>query len=320
MIFGSLSEARLLRRDVAPFLDDGLLDLPWVSSGPGADLLGNVHTLLSGAQLGDQLGDVLTGPLGLQRSLLLGGVLDDSLDLVVTLLSSLLEPTAGGGAELPGLLGAAGDGGVLLDVLLGDAAHLPRPLGALGVGGVAGGLVLALLLHLSPALNHVILHVVNLLLGPTLGLVLRPADLGSLDIAVLHQRSTADLNGLVEGDPLVLDETTLPEVLLALLLLLGPVVGDVGGVAPLVVAVVALHHVVVLGLLHHLHLVDTPLTVRPGGGGGHGGEAHINISRSLTLGTAGQGLRGSSLSVVSMVVSVVVSMVAVLSPLVEGES
>merc|ERR1712172_59820 len=146
-----LGEARLLRWDVAPFLDDGLLDLPWVSSGPGADLLGNIHTLLSGAQLGHQLGDVLAGTLGLQRTLLLGGVLDDSLDLVVTLLISLCEPRASGGAELPGLLGAAGDGGVLLHVLLGDTADLPRPLGALSVGGVAGGLVLALLLQLSPA-------------------------------------------------------------------------------------------------------------------------------------------------------------------------
>ena len=41
-------------------------------------------------------------------------------------------------------------------------------------------------------------------------------------------------------------------------------VGDLGGVAPPVVAVVALHHVVVLRLLHHLHLVDTPLAVSTG--------------------------------------------------------
>merc|ERR1711913_117403 len=285
-----LSQTRGSRRGVAPFFDDGLLD--WLglgNSGPGADLLGNIHALLSGGQLGHQLGDVLTGPLGLQGTLLLGGVLDDSLDLVVTLLSSLLEPTASRSTELPGLLGAAGDGGVLLHVLLGDTALLPRPLGALGVGGVAGGLVLALLLHLSPALHHVILHVVNLLLGPALRLVLSSAGLGSLDVTVLHQGSTADLNGLVEGDLLVLDETTLPEVLLALLLLLGLVVGDVGGVAPLVVAMVALNHVVVLGLLHHLHLVDTSLTVGPGGGSSHGREAHINVIPSLTLGTAVQG-------------------------------
>merc|ERR1711863_162044 len=168
IIVRCLGQTRLLGWDVAPLLDDGLLDLPWVSSGPGADLLGNIHTLLSWYQLGDQLGDVLTGPLGLQRTFLLGGVLDHSLDLVVTLLSSLLEPTAGGGAELPGLLGAAGDGGVLLHVLLEDTAHLPRPLGALGVGGVAGGLVLALLLHHGLAADNVVLHVVNLLLGPAL--------------------------------------------------------------------------------------------------------------------------------------------------------
>merc|ERR1711863_187465 len=315
IIVRCLGQTRLLGWDVAPFLDDGLLDLPWVGSGPGADLLGNIHTLLSGYQLGH----VLAGPLGLQRTLLLGGVLDDSLDLVVTLLSSLLEPTASGGAELPGLLGAAGDGGVLLDVLLGDTAHLPRPLGALGVGGVAGGLVLTLLLNLSPALHHVVLHVVDLLLGPTLGLVLSPADLGSLDVTVLHQGSPADLHGLVEGDRLVLDETTLPEVLLALLLLLGLVVGDVGGVAPLVVAVVALHHVVVLGLLHHLHLVDTSLTVRPGRGPGHGGKAHINISRSLTLGAAGQSLRGSSLGMFLVVAVVAVGVVSLVVG-VEGES
>merc|ERR1712066_296101 len=226
-----------------------------------------------------------THSLRFQSTLFCRGVLDDSLGLVVTFLSSLTKPTPSWSTEFPGLLGAAGDGGVLLHVLLGDTAHLPRPLGALGVGGVAGGLVLALLLHLSPALHHVVLHVVNLLLGPALGLVLSPADLGSLDVTVLHQGSPADLHGLVEGDLLVLDETTLPEVLLALLLLLGLVVGDVGGVAPLVVAVVALHHVVVLGLLHHLHLVDTSLTVRPGRGSSHGGKAHINIIRSLTLGT-----------------------------------
>merc|ERR1711863_9910 len=305
-----LGQAGLLRRDVAPFLHDGLLHLPGVGPGPGADLLGNIHALLSGGQLGDQLGDVLTGTLGLQGTLLLGGVLDHSLDLVVTLLSSLLEPTAGGGAELPGLLGAAGDGGVLLHVLLGDAAHLPRPLGALGVGGVAGGLVLALLLHLSPALNHVILHVVNLLLGPALGLVLRPADLGSLDITVLHQRSPADLNSLIESDLLVLDETVLPEVLLALLLLLGLVLGDIGGVAPPVVGVVALDHVVVLGLLDHLNLVNTPLAISSRSGSSNSREAHIGVV-SLTLGTSLKSLNRLATMAFSMVtmVSIMGSMV-----------
>merc|ERR1719339_156014 len=197
---------------------------------------------------------MLASPLGLQATLLLGGVLDHGLHLVKALLSSLLEATSSRGTELPGLLGAPGDGGVLLHRLLGHGADLLGPFGTLGV-------VLALLLYLSLALNHVVLHVVHLLLGPALGLVLSPADLRALHVTVLHQRGPANGGSLVEGNLLVLDEATLPEVLLAVLLLLRLVVGGVGGVAPPVVGVVALHHVVVLRLLDHLHLVDTPLSI-----------------------------------------------------------
>merc|ERR1719414_1873676 len=106
----------------------------------------------------------------------------------------------------------------------------------------------------------------NLLLGPALGLVLGTADLGSLNVTILDQRSSADLDSLVEGNLFVLDETALPEVLLALLLLLGVVVGDVGGVASLVVAMVTLDHIIVLNLLNHLNLVNTSLAVRARGG------------------------------------------------------
>merc|ERR1719192_1974189 len=320
-----LGQTRLSGGSVAPLLDHRLLHLPGVGPGPGAHLLGHVHTLLGGGQLGHQLGHVLAGPLGLQAALLLGGVLHDGLLLVVTLLLALGEPAAGGGTQLPGLLGAAGDGGVLLDLLLGDAAHLPGPLGALGVGGVAAGLVLALLLHLGPALHHVVLHVVHLLLGPALGLVLGAADLGTLHVAVLHQRGAAHLDGLVEGDLLVLDEASLPEVLITLLLLLRLVVGDVGGVAPLVVAVVALHHVVVLGLLDHLHLVDAPLAVVTGAGAGYVIEARGPAAVSLALGPRPEGLARHPLGsyrqvVVAPAVMAVISVPMVLTaPGVEGE-
>merc|ERR1712114_70241 len=131
-IFVGLSKAGLLRGNVAPLLDDGLLDLPGVGPGPCADLLGHVHALLGGLELGNQLGHMLASPLGLKATLFLGGVLDHSLHLVKALLSSLLEATASRGTELPGLLGAAGDGGVLLHWLLGHGAHLLGPLGALG--------------------------------------------------------------------------------------------------------------------------------------------------------------------------------------------
>ena len=129
---GSLGQARLGSGYIAPLLDHGLLDLPGVGPGPGADLLGDIHTLLCRLELGHQLGDMGAGPLGLKATLLLGGILDNGLGLVVALLSSLLESTASGGTDLSGLLGAAGDGRVLLDLLLGSLADLPGPLGALG--------------------------------------------------------------------------------------------------------------------------------------------------------------------------------------------
>ena len=61
-----LSEARLSSWDIAPLLDHWLLDLPWVGARPGADLLGDVNTLLSRLEQGHQLGDVLALPLGLK--------------------------------------------------------------------------------------------------------------------------------------------------------------------------------------------------------------------------------------------------------------
>ena len=91
--------------------------------------------------------------------------------------------------------------------------------------------------------NNVVLNIVLLLLGPALALVLGTADLGAGGVTILDQGGTAHLHGLVEGNLLVVDETVLSEVLLALLLLLGLVVGHVGGVASTVVAMVALKRV-----------------------------------------------------------------------------
>merc|ERR1712127_1065979 len=125
----------------------------------------------------------------------------------------------------------------------------------------------------------------NLLLGPALGLVLSSADLGALNVTVLDQGSPAHLHGLVEGNLLVVDEAVLPVVLLALLLLLGLVVG----LAPPVVGMVTLDNLVVLGLLHHLNLVDATLAVGSGSSRGNGGKGDISII-SLTLGTLGKGL------------------------------
>ena len=59
---------------VAPLLDNGLLDLPGVLPGPGADLLGDVDALLLGLEDGHQGGDVLALALGLQVASLLGNL------------------------------------------------------------------------------------------------------------------------------------------------------------------------------------------------------------------------------------------------------
>jgi len=281
-----LGKARLLRRNVTPFLDHRLLDLPGVGSGPGAHLLGNINTLLSRCQLGYKFGDMFASSLGLQVTFFLGGILDHSLCLVITFLISLLESTTSRGTELPGLLGTASDGGVLLDILLGDRADLLGPLGALGGGGVSRGLRLTLLLNLSLAFNNVVFNIMNLLFGPTLGLILSSTDLRSLDITILHQGSSADLDSLVEGNLFILDETTLSEVLIALLFLLGLVVGDIGGVAPLVIRVITLLNLIILGLFHHLYFVNTFLTIRTRGSSSYGTKTDISVISSLSVNTS----------------------------------
>ena len=103
---------------------------------------------------------------------------------------------------------------------------------------------------------------------------------------------------VIVRDLLVLNEARLPEVLLALLFLLGLVVGHVGGVAPPVVGVVALHGLVILGFLHHLDFVDTLLAVGAGAGGGDGAKAHVSVVGALAGGGSGQLLANHSLGLV----------------------
>jgi len=279
-----LGKSRLLSWDITPFLDNRLFDLSGVGLGPGAHLLGHINTLLSGLQLGHQFGHMSTGSLRLQGALLLGGILDNSLSLVITDLSTLLEPTASRGTQLSGLLGTSSDGGVLLDLLLVDAAHLSGPLGALGEGGVTTGLIVTLLILDGFTLNHIILNLMFLLFGPALGFVLSSADFRSLNITVLDQRSSAHLDGLIEGNFLVVDEAVLSEVLLALLLLLGLVVGGVGGVTTPVVGVVTLDNLIILSFFYHLDLVNTSFTVSPRGSSSNSTKADIITSLTITTG------------------------------------
>merc|ERR1719312_1842479 len=143
----------------------------------------------------------------------------------------------------------------------------------------------------------------NLLLGPALRLILSSADLRALNITILHKRCSADLDRLVESNGLVLDEAGLSVVLLALLLLLGLVVGDVCGVAPLVVGVVALHNIIILSFLDHLNLVNASLTISTRTSSSYSTKADICVIASLSLTTTSKSLRGISLMMMIIMMS-----------------
>jgi len=253
-----LGKARLCSWNVTPLLDDWLLDLPWVSTGPGAHLLWDVNTLLGRLEQWNQLGDVLALLLGLQVAGLLWHLRNNSLSLGEALLWAGHQITAGWAAKFFGDLLTLSLGRVLLDVLLVGFTDLLGPLGTLLLGGVTLGHILALLLLDGLALNNVILNIVLVVPGLTLGLVDSPTFLWALALA--DEWSVAELNLLLRGNLPVVDEAVLDEVLLALLLLLGLEVGGVGGVALLGVAMLALNDIIVLCLLNHHNLVDTPLT------------------------------------------------------------
>merc|ERR1712156_862379 len=102
--------------------------------------------------------------------------------------------------------------------------------------------------------------------------------------------SSADLNSLIKGNFLIFDKTALPEVLFTFLFLLGPVVCDIGSVASLVIGMVTLDHIIILGLLNHLNLVNTSLAISTRSGSGNSSKAHISVFTTLTLGTTSKSL------------------------------
>jgi len=272
-----LGKARLGCGDITPLLNNRLLDLPWVGAGSGADLLGDVNALLSGLEQRHQLSDVLALLLGLQVAGLLRHLGDNSLGLGEALLWSRDQLATGWAAKLLGDLLTLSLRRVLLDPLPVLLTDLLGPLGTLLLGGVTLSDILALLLLNGLALNNVILNVVLVIPGLALRLVDGPTFIWTL--SVTDERSMAEFDLLSGSNLPVVDEAVLDEVLLALLLLLGLEVSGVGGVALLGVAVLALNDIVVLGLLDHHDLVDTPLT---GGSDGSNVKGDI-VTTTVTL-------------------------------------
>jgi len=230
----------------------------WVGAGPGADLLGDVNTLLSCLQVWHQLGDVLAFCLRLQVASLLWDLSDNSLSLIMAFLSAGLQIAAFWAAELTWDLLAPGFWRVLLDRLLLLGTDLLGPLGALNLGGVTLGDIHTLLLMDGLAINDIILNFMLVVPGLTLRLVDSPTLL--IAFTITDQWGVAELDTLIMCYRFEFNEALLDEVLVALLLLLRLVVSDISVVTLLAVAVLALDDIIVLGLSNHDDLLDTPFT------------------------------------------------------------
>merc|ERR1712145_41644 len=320
LVAKNLSQTRFLRRNITPFLDNWLLDLSWVGSGSGTDFLGHINTLLSWGQLWNKLGDMLASSLGLKRTLFLGGILDNSLGFVITLLSSLLESTTSWGTELSWFLGTSSDWGVLLDILFGNTADLLWPLGALGVGSISRSLILTLFLNLSFTSNNIILNIMNFLLGPALRLIFSSTDLRTLNITILDKRGSTDLDSFIESNCFIFNETALSEVFLTLLLLLRLIVCHIGGVTPLVITVVTLDNIIIFSFLNHLNLVNTSLSIRSWGSSSNISKAWGTTFSSLTLSSLSKRSRCTTgISMISMITMVMVSMMMLITVGIEWE-
>jgi len=244
---------------------------------------------------------VLALLLGLQVAGLLRHLGDNSLGLGEALLRARLQLTARWAAKLFGDLFTLSLRRILLDVLLLGLTDLLGPLGTLLLSGVTLSDILALLLLDCLALHDIIFDVMLVVPGLALGLVDSPA----LDwaLSVTDQRSVAELNLLLGGDLSVVDEAVLDEVLLAFLLLLGLEVSGVSGVALLGVAMLALDDVIILSLLNHHNLVDTPLT-----GSSNGSNVKSNVITTTAL--TGVTSRGSLSSMgMSMIMGMIMGMV-----------
>jgi len=276
-----LGQARFSSWHVAPLLDNWLLHLPWVGARPGADLLGNINTLLSWLEQGHQFGDVLALLLGFQVAGLLGHLADNSLLFGEALLWARFQVTARWAAKLLWNFLTFSLRRVLLDIGLFLGTDLLRPLGTLLFSCVTLCDILALLLLDGFAVDHIILNIVLMVPGLALRLIDGPTFNWALTIT--DQRSVAEFNLLSGGNLPVVDEAVLDEVLLALLLLLGLEVSGVGGVALLGVAMLALNDIIVLCLLNHHNLVDTPLTSSSNGSNVQGDIITTSLTGSTSI-------------------------------------
>ena len=237
-------------------------------------------------------------------------LLDNGLLLVETFFWSWLEFATGWSAKFTWDLLTFSFWGVLLDVLLLGLANLLGPLGTLLLSGVSLSHILALLLLDGLTFNYVILDIVLMVSGLTLRLVDSLTFFWTFTLA--NQWSVAELDLLIRGNLLVLNETLLDKVLLAFLLLLWLEVSGVSGVASLAVAVLASDHVIEFSLLNHHNLVNATFT-----SSGNGSNVQSNFVIGSLTRVSGWSIesRQPALSMMSMMsmIPMVVSMMIIVS-------
>merc|ERR1712060_838832 len=155
--------------------------------------------------------------------------------------------------------------------LLAYRANLSWPFLTVLLCGVSTGHLNTLFLLDRLTTRHIVLHQVRVVLRPALADILRATNFRARKITVLDEWPHTKLNSDILSGRRVGDVARLLEVVLTLLLLLAFVLRHICGVTLLVVAVVALLHLVVLNLLHGLNLVNAPLLAGgniPEGGAG----------------------------------------------------
>merc|ERR1719376_612153 len=302
-----LCKARFRCWNIAPLLDNWLLDLSWVGAGSGADLFGDVNALFSRLEQWDQLSHMLALLSWFQVASLFGNLLDSSLLLLNTLLWSWLQLTSRWATELTCDLLALSFWGILLDILLLCGTDLLGPLGTLPLSGVSIGDIFTLLLLDSLAIHNIILHI--MLMESGLALRLINSFTFNWALSITNKWGVAALNFLIRCNGLVLNETLLHKVLLTFLFLLWFEICGVSSVALLAVAVLALNDIIILSLFNHNDLVNTSLS-----SGGNGSNVKGNLSiGTLTGSTCWQG-KSSAWSLLFCVVMMLMMMFSMVLP------
>jgi hypothetical protein len=259
---------------VAPFLDNRLLDLSWVSSGSGANFLGDIDTFLYRFKKRYQFGYVFANSLWFQVTGFFWNFLDDGFFSVETFfLSGNLAGTSS--ANFTGNLLTFGFWAVFLYVFLVGSTFLYGPSCTFFFSGVTLGNIFTLFFLDGFTFYLVFSNIVLFITGGTSRFIDGLADFWA--ISFQDDWGVTEGNTFFRGDLLVFDETALEKIFFTLFFLLGLEVSGVCGVAFFTVAMFASNNIIVFGFFYHYNFVDASFT-----SGGNRSDIKSNIISTST--------------------------------------